>query len=294
MGNGTFQGPALYDIPFAPFTSAVGLAIGDFNVAGRGAISVGDAFGHITTFLGSGDGTFSNSATAPSYAGGGVRLAVGDFKGVGSPDLAGLNSEKGVTVFLNKLAGTPNFSVAANLTNLTLHAGQAGTIALTVNPIAGFKWTVSFSCGPLPNQVGCTLSPDVLTGQGSEGTATTTLTITTVGPATGTISTSLHRYHLVSASEASLLWLFSFACVASTVLVQPSTSRRTKVQWLILGLAQFLAVVVLLSSGGCGSTSSSSPPTPTQTGTSAIVAKAVSTSGAAIAHRVLISLTVQP
>jgi VCBS repeat protein len=83
-GDGTFQPPVSYFVPFGFGTQTECLAVGDFN--GDGVLDLATATeGWAALLLGNGDGTFTVQAVG--YLAGGPPLASGDFNGDGKLDL---------------------------------------------------------------------------------------------------------------------------------------------------------------------------------------------------------------
>jgi subtilase family serine protease len=75
-----------------------------------------------------------------------------------------------ITVTVNAGA-TPNFTLSASPSSLTIHRGNSGTSTITVNPVNGFSGSVSLSASGLPRNVTASFSP-------SSTTTTSTLTLT--------------------------------------------------------------------------------------------------------------------
>jgi hypothetical protein len=71
-----------------------------------------------------------------------------------------------------------DFSVSASPGNLTIVAGQSGTVAFTVTPQNGSTQTVSFSCSGLPSASACAFVPMSITLDGTHA-AMTQVTIST-------------------------------------------------------------------------------------------------------------------
>jgi peptidyl-prolyl cis-trans isomerase A (cyclophilin A) len=99
------------------------------------------------------------------------------------PVLASANGTPKVTdlVYLNSVdevvsAGSPDYSIAAAPSQLTLAAGSSGSSTLTLLSLHGYTGTISLSCGPLPASTTCTFQPATVTLAAS-GSATSTLTI---------------------------------------------------------------------------------------------------------------------
>jgi hypothetical protein len=79
---------------------------------------------------------------------------------------------------LNATNTGPNFTLGFSPTAITISSpGQSQSATLTVTATNGFTGTVTFSCANLSNDFGCSFSQPSVTGS-----ATTTLTITTVAP----------------------------------------------------------------------------------------------------------------
>jgi hypothetical protein len=105
-GDGTFRQSATY----ATNLAATALAIGDFNGDGKADVAflpAALAGPILELLLGNGDGTFQGPMTVPiPYIGTfGTAIAAGDFRGIGTPDLA-IGSDAGVTVLLCNRDGT--------------------------------------------------------------------------------------------------------------------------------------------------------------------------------------------
>ena len=88
-------------------------------------------------------------------------------------------------------AATPDFSLSANPTALTVAQGKSGTSTITVNSVGGFTGTVdlSASVGGCPTNASCTMSPTSVP-LSANGSATSTLTVN-VGATTPTGSSTL-------------------------------------------------------------------------------------------------------
>ncbi|HEV2664382.1 MAG TPA: glycoside hydrolase family 9 protein [Blastocatellia bacterium] len=93
-----------------------------------------------------------------------------------------------VTINLTVIAPpTPDFSLAANPTSLTINRGASGTSAITITRSGGFTASVALSAGGLPAGVTATFNPPSTTGNASSLTLAVSSTATT-GPATVTVT----------------------------------------------------------------------------------------------------------
>src|SRR5262249_12843771 len=87
---------------------------------------------------------------------------------------------------------TPNFSIAAAPTSLSLTQGASGNDTITVTSLNGFSAATSLSASGLPSGVTASFAPTSVT-PAANGSATSTLTLTaastaTTGSATVTIT----------------------------------------------------------------------------------------------------------
>jgi sugar lactone lactonase YvrE len=89
---------------------------------------------------------------------------------------------------LAQIVTAPAFSLSSSTTNLSLKAGQTGKATISMIPVGGYQGTAQFTCSGLPANSRCAFSPSLLTADGSNTTLNSTLTITTVGPNSGTVA----------------------------------------------------------------------------------------------------------
>jgi hypothetical protein len=107
-GDGTFQAARNYAVGSGPLS----IAVGDFNGDGHldlavagGQVYYGDDKGSVSVLLGHGDGTFQD-AHIDAISTGLRSVAVGDFNGDGTPDLAIASGDGTVSILLGKGDGT--------------------------------------------------------------------------------------------------------------------------------------------------------------------------------------------
>ena len=74
--------------------------------------------------------------------------------------------------------GNPDYSVAVSPLSQTINAGQTATYTLSAAPAGGFNQTVTWTCTGAPTGGTCSVSPSVVTLDGTH-TATATVTVTT-------------------------------------------------------------------------------------------------------------------
>ena len=95
-------------------------------------------------------------------------------------------------VFVNgTLTVTPpgNFAITANPASLTIPRGQSGQSTITITPSNNYQGSVTMSCGQMPSNVSCVVSPSTFTfpgsqnPDGSENPAQGTITINTAAGA---------------------------------------------------------------------------------------------------------------
>ena len=136
------------------------------------------------------------------------------------PSAGTLTSPDYYFVFLNgTLTVTPpgGFVITANPSSLTIPTGMSGQATLTITPNNAYQGTVTLSCGQLPANVSCVVSPATYTfpgsqnADGSENPAQGTITISTAGTLVGLMpaknSTILNASFLIPGAAAGLMLL---------------------------------------------------------------------------------------
>jgi len=175
----------------------------------------------------------------------------------------------------------PSYSLSLTPTSLSISAGQT---ALTMSPIGNFTGTVNLTCTGLPDWAGCSFTPASLTADGAGTPLDSHLTITTLGPATGTVSRLQPRHRTGIFSAA--LWL-PFSLIGMLLLLGTRRSRAS-IRGLLLML--FLSVA-LVTVSGCGTADCCSVPSATP-GTYQVVITGTSTGSAA--QTITFTLQVRP
>jgi hypothetical protein len=137
----------------------------------------------------------------------------------------------------DQAGSTPDFTLAATPSSITITAGQSGQTTISVSPLQGFNFLVTLSCSGLPASVTCSFSPSSVAPLGSAASSTLTLTTTTE-------SATLHR-------NSSPLFPASALAVALCCL---SSKKRRRLQMLLLLAVSALGLGLLTA---CGSTSHS-------------------------------------
>jgi hypothetical protein len=102
--------------------------------------------------------------------------------------------------------GTPDYLVSVSPIAQTIAAGEAATYTLSAAPANGFNQTVTWSCTGAPTGATCSVSPSMVTLDGTH-TATATVTLTTTARGTA-VPLSLPRTSLPRfSSPPGNLWL---------------------------------------------------------------------------------------
>ena len=139
---------------------------------------------------------------------------------------------------------TPGIAVSVSPGTLTITRGSSSSAVISVTSVGNYSGTITPTCAGLPSLATCTFSPTSIIFSGTNGTQTTTVTITTTAPVT----------------SASLQWL------AAVVLAGFIALRRKQ----LTGRSCHLLVLALMACGlgavtGCGSSASTTTTTTTTT-----------------------------
>jgi len=136
---------------------------------------------------------------------------------------------------------TPDFSVTAMPSPLTVAAGQTATIAINTQSILGFSSPIRLSCGTLPVGISCS---SITIKPGASGS----LTLTTTAPGTSVASTSASlksRFAIGASGTLSLAGLI--------LLISPRRRRRFYMLTvlMVIGLGTIISGTLV----GCGGSS---------------------------------------
>ena len=159
--------------------------------------------------------------------------------------------------FINgTLTVTPpgSFLITANPSSLTIPNGMSGQATLTITPTNAYQGTVTLTCGTLPANVSCAVSPATYTfpgtqnADGSENAAQGTITISTSGALAGSVP-----------SKPSNLYVASLLLPGALLAGMLAFARRRMAQRGALWGLCLLAVLGLgmLSVSACGGSASS-------------------------------------
>ena len=236
----------------------------------------------VAVAINNGDGTFQGPVTFST--GGAWDVAVADFDSDGHPDIAtaGGFTNGTISLLLSANAAAPpvrDFQFALNPQSFTLAAGQSASGNVTITALGIFKDQVTFSCAGLPAQADCRFTP--ASGVPSNGTLTSTLTITTQAATTARLFPGMN----------GTLTLGLALPFFGLILTGKVRGKRK----MIVILAPLMACALLMA--GCGSVSSKpngpggTPGTPQ--GTFTITVNAVSNGNPAITHSQALVLKVQ-
>jgi hypothetical protein len=196
----------------------------------------------------------------------------------GDSNFAG-SASSGLTQIVGN--STAPFVLSSSATSSSISPGQSAAFTLTAASVPNFRGIISFSCSGLPIGASCVFSPSQILPNGS--TATTTLTITTSGGQSGSLSRSTPIVSVTQGAPFLLLSIFGIAIL----LVR---KRRLSIVPALSALALLCALICLGSTIGCGGgNASSSRRLVTPAGSSQIM---VTASSANASQSVTISITV--
>ena len=144
--------------------------------------------------------------------------------------------------------GTPDYTVSVSPLSQTIAAGQTATFTLSAAPENGFNQTVTWSCMGAPAGATCSVSPSVLTLDGTN-MATATVTLTTTARSMVSLPDLPRTSPLRLPSYA---WALRLACVAVLAALLGFFGRKWSSEPR-LRLAKTAAVVALsLCAYSCG------------------------------------------
>jgi hypothetical protein len=147
----------------ATSTSTSGVPVGSVNFLDGSAL-IGTATLNI-----SGTGTLSIST-----------LALGAHTLTAQFEESGTFASSVSTAVLETVVADPDYSVSATPTSLTIPKGQTGTASISITPLNAYAGTITLSCGTLPTDATCTLSPaQIAFTAASQSPQSVTLTIGT-------------------------------------------------------------------------------------------------------------------
>ena len=183
----------------------------------------------------------STLGTVKLDATGTATLAVSNFA-AGTHNLSANYS--GDAVLLGSTGGPisemiSDYTIQAQLSSLTIAAGQSGSATLSIIPLGGSTQTVQLSCGTLPTGIGCSFSPVSVT---LDGVSASSVKVTVNTSATA-----------ARAEIKSRIWGTASTVVFAGILLPFVRRRRLKT---VLGVTALL--VVALVGVGCGSSGNSS------------------------------------
>jgi hypothetical protein len=170
---------------------------------------------------------------------------------------------------------TPNFSLAASPTTLSVPQGMSGTFKVTVTPTGGFNQAVGLACTGLPANSTCTAAPMSVTPTDGVTPVSSMVTVATTSPAVVTPPSS-------SPDTRMLLWRTVPLFLAFSLLLFLARRQRFAIR-----LSMAAAMVGFLALAGCGGGHTPTGGTPKGTSTVTVTA----TSGT-LTSSATVSLTV--
>ncbi len=206
--------------------------------------------------------------------------------------------------------GTPNFSLSATPSTVTINAGASASYTATVSPVNGYAGTVALSASGLPSGATASFNPASIGG----GSGSSTLTITTAGstpggsytititgsdstaglshPASVTLTVNAPNFSL-SASPGSQT-VTAGSSTTYTASVSPINGFNSAVSLSASGLPSGATASFNPTSIGGGSGSSTLTITTTSTTTTGTVTVTIKGTGGGLTHTATVSLTVNP
>src|SRR5882672_10152966 len=251
---------------------------------------------------GTSSSTFTFNWTPPATAVGTVNFYA---SGIALPHSTNNNGIYTSTSMLTPAAAaTPDYSLSALPTSLTLIQGSSGPSTITVAPVNGFTGSVGLSASGVPSGVTATFSPTNTTGTSTltlaaSSTATAGTSTVTITGASGTLSHTTTVSLTVNAPAPAPN--FSLSAMPSSLTVTQGASGTSTVT--VAPLSGFTASVALSASGvPSGVTATFSPTSTMGTSTLTLAASSTATTGTStvtitgasgiLSHTTTVSLTV--
>jgi kumamolisin len=149
---------------------------------------------------------------------------------------------------------SPNFSLSASPTSVSVAQGSSGNSTITVSVVNGFDSAVTFSASGLPTGVAAGFGPNPVTGAGTtlltltvaSSTVTGTYTITVTGTSTSPAITQTTTVSLTVTSPAGAS--FSLSASPSPLTVDQNSSGSTTITSTLVG-SGFDSAISLSASG---------------------------------------------
>jgi hypothetical protein len=143
----------------------------------------------------------------------------------------------------------PGFTATVNPSSLTIPRGNSGMVSLTLIPQGGFRGTVTFSCGTLPQYFSCTFAAQSATFTASGAPLTNKLTIhSAVVPAA---SAAVFGADPRGMLPALAFWLPAFAGLLATDRRKRHDGRVNRL-WMLCLLCAWLGGIAVMSACGGG------------------------------------------
>ena len=187
------------------------------------------------------------------------------------------------------MAGTgADFSIAAAPPSVTVSSGATATYSVTVTPESGFTGTVTFSCGHLPSNATCTVSPTTVTEDGVTP-MTTAVKVATAGSSSAAPKGGpphVLRFRPIPPPP----WLIAVILLGAILLSGAGRGRRLQARLALAAILLFLLSWMACSGGGNGSISGAFDPSGTPNGTYSIT---ISGASGTVVHSATVTLVVQ-
>jgi len=211
--------------------------------------------------------------------------------GVASFDLSGLAltvagnytiaaSSPGLTSAQGNFAVSPAaaFGLSLATETLTVVSGASGTVNLTISPTGGFTGDIALSCSNLPAYASCSFNPASVHADGSNGSLSSVLTVST-------------KADLIGSKGHGKLPLI-FACWSGTGLLGlfllPAVKGSGKSRWLMV-IGAMMLLGLLIGFLGCGGDSPTTQAQQTPPGNYSVT---VSVTSGGTTHSSVLNLTV--